>query len=257
MIEASLILPIYNAEDFLAINLAEIDQALREKSEKWELVLVIDASPDRSREICEDFLKKHRPYPVQLLVNDKNLGKGATVKRGMLTAQGKYRIFNDCDLAYPMSEVFKVYASLKKGAPIAIASRSLLESRYIFAPENFRYLYTRHIASRVLNYFIQRLFIPEIQDTQAGLKGFTANIAQFIFSQLRLSGFSFDLEILHIAHQASIEVKEVPIHFYAQRVSTVQFGQETFRMLRDISKIYYWTHRNRYCFTETKDDLSE
>jgi len=257
MVEASLILPIYNAEEFLESNLKEIDLALREKSETWELILVIDASPDKSKKICEDFIKTSPPYPVQLLINEKNLGKGATVKKGMLAAQGRYRIFNDCDLAYPMNEVFKVYSTLKQGAPIAIASRSLLESRYIFAPENFRYLYTRHIASRVLNYFIQKLFIPDIRDTQAGLKGFNANTAQFIFSQLRLSGFSFDLEILHIAHQGRIAVKEVPIHFYAQRVSTVQFGQETFRMLRDISKIYYWTHRKRYSFIETKNDLPE
>lgn len=246
--DASLILPIYGAEDFLEKNLQEIDLALKRSEEKWELILVIDASPDRSAEIAQKFAAEPHAYPVQVLINEKNLGKGASVRRGMLAASGKHRIFNDCDLAYPMSEVFKVYESLKVGAMISIASRSCSDSVYIFAPKNFRYLYTRHIASRILNFLIGRLFLPDLKDTQAGLKGFTAASAEFIFSQLRLPGFSFDLEILHLAHQAAIPVQEIPIHFYAQRVSTVNFPVEALRMSLDIWRIYYWTWRGKYTF---------
>lgn len=258
--ELSLILPIYGAEDFLEKNLGEIDEALRAYQKPCELILVIDASPDASEVICRSFAASDRPYPVQILVNEKNLGKGASVKRGMLAASGNYRIFNDCDLAYPMGEVFKVYEALQAGATIAIASRSCSESKYIFAPQNFRYLYTRHIASRMLNFLIGRLFIPDLKDTQAGLKGFSAAAAQFVFSQLRLPGFSFDLEILHLARQGGLKVAEVPVHFYAQRVSTVNFPIEVAKMARDIARIYYWTWRGRYHFTpalQTPEDLSK
>jgi len=246
--ELSLILPIYGAEDFLEKNLCEVDQALRAFPKACELILVIDASPDRCEAIAREFAANPRPYPVKVLVNEKNLGKGASVKRGMLSATGDYRIFNDCDLAYPMGEVLKVYQALQAGSAIAIASRSCADSKYIFSPQNFRYLYTRHIASRLLNFLIGRLFIPELKDTQAGLKGFTAAAAQLIFSQLRLPGFSFDLEILHLARQGEISVQEVPVHFYAQRVSTVNFPLEVFKMSRDIGRIYYWTWRGKYHF---------
>jgi dolichyl-phosphate beta-glucosyltransferase len=148
-----------------------------------------------------------------------------------------------------MSEVLKVLKALQEGSSIAIASRSCPDSRFIFAPENFQYLYTRHIASKSLNFIIGRMFLPQFKDTQAGLKGFTAASAEFIFSQLHLSGFSFDLEILHLAHQAGLSVREVPIHFYAQRVSTINFPLEVLRMVRDIARIYYWTIRHRYNFS--------
>jgi hypothetical protein len=162
---------------------------------------------------------------------------------------GTYRVFNDCDLAYPMTEVFKVLRVLQEGSPLAVASRSLPDSRYIFSPKNFRYLYTRHLASRVLNFLIQKIFIPSVQDTQAGLKGFRGDVAVFLFSQMRLKGFSFDLELLHIAYRAGIPVQEVAVDLCAQRVSTVNFPLEVFRMSRDLLRILIWTGQGRYNFS--------
>lgn len=246
--DVSLVIPIYGAERFLLRNLSDIDEVLSKAEEKWELILVVDASPDSSGEICREFAAFTRPYPVQVLINETNLGKGGAVRRGMLSASGRYRIFNDCDLAYPMSEVLKILKTLREGKSVAIASRALKDSRYIFSPENFRYLYTRHVASRALNSLIHRMFLPHYQDTQAGLKGFTAETAQFLFSQLKLTGFSFDLELLHLASRSSLSIEEVPVDFYAQRVSTIDFPGEVLRMGRDILRIYYWTIRKKYNF---------
>lgn len=247
--DVSLIVPVYGAESFLRRSLEEIDATLSVQKESWELILVVDASPDQSLAICREFGSVARPYRITVLVNEHNLGKGATVKRGMLAAVGRYRIFNDCDLAYPMSEVMKVLQALKEGTSVAIASRACESSRYIFAPTNFRYLYTRHLASRILNAFIHRFFLPNYRDTQAGLKGFTAAAADFLFPQLKLDGFSFDLELLYLATKASLSVKEVGVDFYAQRVSTVDFAFETLRMVRDIFLITWWSARGRYNFS--------
>src|SRR5579885_2317795 len=105
-IDVSLIVPVYGAEDFLRKSLEDIEAAISQiKDETWELVLVIDASPDRSAEICRAYAATPHPFAVKVLVNATNLGKGGAVRRGMLEAGGRYRIFNDCDLAYPMSEV--------------------------------------------------------------------------------------------------------------------------------------------------------
>ncbi len=250
----SLIIPIYGAESFLRQTLHEIDQALSQiQGESWELILVIDASPDQSLAICQEFAAMGHSYAVKITVNERNLGKGATVRRGMLIATGEYRIFNDCDLAYPITEVMKVLKALKNGASVAIASRALKDSRYIFCPENFRYLYTRHLASRILNRLIQWMFLPKYEDTQAGLKGFTAHAATFLFSQLKLDGFSFDLELLHLASKAELKIEEVPVHFYAQRVTTVAMSLEGFRMLRDIGLICFWTARGEYHFVPNSE----
>ena len=247
--DVSLIIPIYNAEKFLRQSLGEIDVALQARPEHWELVLILDGSTDSSENICREFAAAAHPYSVEIIALEKNIGKGGAVQKGMAQAKGRYRIFNDCDLAYPMSQVFNILQALQDGAPVAVASRSLPDSRYIFAPKNFRYLYTRHVASRVLNFVIQKIFIPTVKDTQAGLKGFQGGVADFIFEQMKLQGFSFDLELLHIAYRAGIPVKEVAVDFYAQRVSTVNFPVEVFRMVRDLFCIFLWTAQGKYNFS--------
>lgn len=247
--DVSLIVPIYQAEKFLPQSLQEIDGALSARPEKWELLLVLDGGTDRSEQIGREFAAHPRSYSVEILVNEKNIGKGGAIQRGMAQARGRYRIFNDCDLAYPMTEVFKVLRALQSGGPLAVASRSVPDSRYIFAPKNFRYLYTRHLASRVLNFLIQKIFIPSVKDTQAGLKGFSGGVADFLFGQMKLKGFSFDLELLHIAYRAGVPVQEVAVDLYAQRVSTVNFPLESFRMARDLLLILFWTHQGKYNFS--------
>ena len=84
MTDVSLIIPIYRAASFLAGSLQHIDDYLKTVSGQWELVLAIDASPDRSAEICRAFAQRKRPYAVTVINHDRNLGKGGMIKRAML-----------------------------------------------------------------------------------------------------------------------------------------------------------------------------
>ena len=252
----SLIIPIYGAESFLEQSLSDIRDGIisrQNSAETWELVLVVDASPDRSEEICRTFIAKQHPFPVKLLVNEINSGKGVTVGRGMLAATGDYRIFTDCDLAYPMSEVYKVIDTLKgasqTGIDVAIASRTHKDTRYIISPTVTRQLYQRHIMSRLFSILVRyTALIPETRDTQGGLKGFTAAAAQLIFSQLKLTGFSFDVEALYIAHQARLKVVEVPITLHYHIGSTMSFLSDGLGMFWDICKIHWWRWKGCYAF---------
>lgn len=245
--DISLIVPIYGAETTLRRVLATIDTDLSRSDERWELLLVVDASPDRSEKICREFAVRPHPYTVRVLSNERNLGKGASVRRGMLEAKGQYRVFTDCDLAYPISEVRKIIKSLRGGSDVVIASRIHEGSRYVMSPNDFHYLYTRHLASRVFNWVVNRLTLPHCSDTQAGLKGFTAKAAEFLFSQQRLTGFSFDVELLYLAHRVGFSIKEIPILFYyREERSTVDFFADALRLVRDLFRILYWAIGGNY-----------
>ncbi len=243
----SLIIPIYRAERFLQKSLEEIDRYLLQSGISWELILTVDASPDASAEICQKFKAASHPYPVQVLVNETNLGKGGNVRRGMLAATGDYRIFTDCDLAYSMEDVGCALATLQGGSDVVVASRVHRDSCYTIKPRDFRYLYTRHLASRFFNRFIKRIILPECNDTQAGLKGFTQEAATFLFPQLQLTGFSFDVELLFLAHRAGLTSTEIPIHYtYQEEPSTVDFVGDAIGMVRDIFRIRQWAEQGVY-----------
>jgi dolichyl-phosphate beta-glucosyltransferase len=185
-----------------------------------------------------------RREAVHLVRNDRNRGKGYSVKRGILAAAGRYRVFTDADLAYPLDEIWRIVAALQRGADVAIACRVLPESRYVMSAGYFRYLYTRHIMSRAFNRVARTTLLPGIFDTQAGLKGFTARAAREVFSRQSIPGFGFDLEVLYVARRQGLRIEQVPVHFrYDSEPSTVRFVRDGVAMIGDLARIRWrnWT----------------
>ena len=85
----------YNDEPFLG---AAIDSLLAQTFTGFELLVVDDASTDRSREVVQ----RYRDPRVRLLVNERNLGIGASLNRGLATIRTEYVARLDGnDLSFP------------------------------------------------------------------------------------------------------------------------------------------------------------
>jgi dolichyl-phosphate beta-glucosyltransferase len=238
----SLVVPVHHCLGSLDRLLGELDKFLRDASEPTELVLVDDrgSEPNASAELrC--FAR--RPN-VRVLQNDRNRGKGFSVARGMLEAEGAFRVFTDADLAYPLDEVWKIVSVLERGADVAIACRVLPESQYTMSARYLRYIYTRHVMSRMFNKMVRMTLIPGVLDTQAGLKGYTAAATREVFSRVRIAGFGFDLESLFVARQLGLRIDQVPVRFrYNDEPTTVRFVRDARRMATDLARIRWrgWT----------------
>jgi dolichyl-phosphate beta-glucosyltransferase len=242
----SLVIPVYNAADQLPATLDAVDAFAARSPESLEVLFIDDHSTEvETQLILEDFARR-RPY-ARVLRNGVNRGKGFSVTRGMLAARGRNRIFTDVDLAYPLDQVNRIVAELRSGADIAIACRVLPESRYLMSPSFFHYLYTRHLMSRAFNKVVQTFLLPGILDTQAGLKGFTANAAALCFSRSTIPGFGFDIECLYIAQQYGLAIKQTAVNFrYDDEPTTVRFARDSNRMLKDIWKVKRNAWRGQY-----------
>lgn len=88
----SVIIPVYNVEDYLYVCLNSI---LKQSYENFEVICIDDASTDSSLEILEYFAKKDSR--VKILKNDSNRGPGFSRNRGLDVAEGKYISFLDAD----------------------------------------------------------------------------------------------------------------------------------------------------------------
>ena len=241
----SLVLPAYNAAARLPSTLVAVDEFRRSCAASLEVLFVDDCSTDGQTPGLLDRYAQTRPG-VEVIHNARNRGKGYSVARGLLAARGRFRVFTDIDLAYPLGEALKILDALESGNDVAIACRVLPESRYVMSPSFFHYLYTRHLMSRAFNTMVRLLLLPGELDTQAGLKGFTANAAEAIFSRTTIPRFGFDIESLYIAHHLDLPVKRVAVQFrYDEEPTTVRFARDSLRMLRDIAKVrwYGWTGR--------------
>ena len=94
---------------------------------------------------------------------------------------------------------------------------------------------------------VQTFLLPGILDTQAGLKGFTAEAARLCFSRTTIPGFGFDIECLYIAQQHGLSIEQTAVNFrYDDEPTTVRFARDSNRMLKDIWKVKTNAWRGQY-----------
>ena len=85
----SILLPIYNREDFIAETLESV---LNQSFQDWELVAVDDGSTDKSVRILEEYSDDRIK-----IIKQKNAGAGAARNTAISNAKGEYFAFLDSD----------------------------------------------------------------------------------------------------------------------------------------------------------------
>ncbi len=223
-------LPAYNELVRLPPSLDLIRRHLDGAGRSYEVLVVDDGSTDGTRAMVE----KYQPsWPqLRLIVFDRNLGKGAAVRAGMLKGSGRLRAFSDADLSTPIAELYKLESAIQSGAGVAIGSRAMPDSRI----ELHQPLY-RELMGKTYNQALRRLVLPGLRDTQCGFKMFTAEAAVSCFTPLRTPGFGFDAEVLLRARLQSIQIAEIPViwrNAAGTRVSSLRDGGQ---MLADLLRL--------------------
>jgi len=104
----SIVIPAYNQEKCLDIALKKITDYFSKKEYEIEIIVVDDGSKDATGEVAARNLST---YPdLRLTRNEKNKGKGYSVKKGVINSCGKFVFFCDADLSMPIEEIKKTTA---------------------------------------------------------------------------------------------------------------------------------------------------
>ena len=244
---ATFVLPVYNAQNFIASTLRRVHDWLRERPEPWELIVVDDASSDGTPALIEAFAAGHPGDAIRCVRFAANRGKGFATRTGLGLARGAWVLFTDCDLAYPLENAEGVMSELAAGADAVIACRVLPSSTYLISPSFFSYLYTRHLMGRAFNLICRALTVPRLLDTQAGLKGFRASVIQPLLGALIMDGFSFDVELLRALQDRGARIVEMPVTYrYDTEPSTVRFIIDSLEMARDLAHVRVRSFLGRY-----------
>ncbi len=220
----SVVIPAYNEEKRLGPTLARIKEYLAAQDYSSEIIVVDNASKDRTIEVA-------RAGGAEV-IEEPRRGKGAAVRTGMLAARGDYALFSDADLSTPIEEVEKLLDRLRSGYHIAIASRALPESNITRHQPWYR-----EIVGRGGNLLVRIVAVRGIADTQCGFKLFPRELAQRIFRVARLTGAAFDVELLFIAQKHGLKIAEVPVTWVDSPDTRFNRVTDSFDAVKDLVRV--------------------
>lgn len=222
------VLPVYNEGTVVGEVVDEVARfAGTPEASGYRFVFVDDGSTDNTAEAVRERILAHPGAPMDLYQMKANSGKGEAIHAAFRLVEADLLLFTDGDLAYSLDHLPALAAALRT-ADVAIGSRGLIETNHERTPP------LRRVMGWTFNRLARIILGLPYRDTQAGLKGFRAEAAEAIFRRRRLSGFSFDVELLFIARRLGLRIAEIPAHpshDHAAKPSNV-------RLLRDPARMF-------------------
>lgn len=240
----SVIIPCYNEEKNLEHGvLHEVQQYLVHLASPWEVLIVNDASTDRSRELVAAFVDDK---PRFQLIEIEHGGKPAAVWAGVQAARGNVILFTDMDQSTPIEEWDKLRPWYDRGYDVVIGSRGR-------AREGTSII--RKLGSVVFLTLRQFVLLKDIKDTQCGFKSCRRTVALEIFPQLaaikaqaKPEGWkvsAYDVELLHLCEKAGYRIREVKVRWRNRDLSDTKapegtltrYLRESLEMAREILRV--------------------
>lgn len=203
----NVIIPVYNEVKTIG-EVIENVAAQQIEGVEIEIVVVDDGSTDGSRDVIE----AKQALLAEMIFREKNGGKGAAARDGLVACKGDYIVFQDADLEYSPSE-FKslVLPIFNFDAEVVIGSRFI-------APKYTRVHYFWHkVGNRAITFFFNIFNNTTFSDIYSCYLMFRRNLISP--ASLQTNGWEQQAEILSkLMHNSKIYY-EVPISYCGRTYS--------------------------------------
>jgi glycosyltransferase involved in cell wall biosynthesis len=199
----SVVMPVYNER----ATLREVIGKVLASPLEIDLVCVDDGSRDGSREILAELQQRHPQ--IRVLLQPKNMGKGAALRRGIQEATGDFIVVQDADLEYDPAEYPYLVEPLIQGkADVVFGSRFLGGAPH-------RVLYFWHsVGNSVLTLLSNALTNINLSDMETCYKVFRREILQSI--PIEEDRFGFEPEITVKVARRNLRIYEVGISYWGR-----------------------------------------
>ena len=199
----TIVVPVFNEAQRIAPFLTDVAEYVNRCTFSCEVLLVDDGSTDQTIPLVKSLLERHVPGMYRIEHLERNQGKGGALRKGMLSARGRYILFLDADGSTAISELDTFIPAIKEDYDIYIAVRTKKHAAP-FKRKLFGYGYI-FLANGILG--------MRVSDFTCGFKCYSQQAARTVFSRQRLNNWSFDAEDLYIAKKFGFRNREIPVYW--------------------------------------------
>lgn len=204
----SVIMPCYNEKNTINKIVDEVFKVSLGNT-KIELIIVDDGSKDGTRDMLKKLAEKNSS--IKLIFQEKNEGKGAALKKGILESSGDVVVIQDADLEYDPQEYKRLIYPMERGhADVVYGSRFI-------GGEPHRIIYYRNqIANKFLTFLSNAFTGLNLTDMETCYKMFRGDLVRELAKNLKAKRFGFEPEITARVAKSGARVYEVGISYYGR-----------------------------------------
>ena len=193
----SVVMPVYNERQ----TVEEIIERVLCVPVRVELIVVDDCSTDGTRDILQRLQEQRR---FKLLLQERNQGKGAALRRGFQEVSGEVVVIQDADLEYSPEEYPELIDLICSGrADVVYGSRFLGRHRV--------FMFTHYLGNRLLTGITNVLYNTMLTDMETCYKVMRTEVLRSM--TLESDGFGIEPELTAKIFKRKYRVYEIPITY--------------------------------------------
>jgi glycosyltransferase involved in cell wall biosynthesis len=217
-VDLEIVVPAFNEARRLPETLRQAVAYLDAQPWRSRVVVVDNGSVDGTATVAAATVASER-VEVEV-IGCARPGKGAAVRRGLLTSTSRFVGFVDADLSTPLDTLSTAMDELRHGAAAVVASRHAPGACFVQ-----RQPLGRRLGSAAFR-ALARPLVSDVRDTQCGFKFFQRHIVQHALRRCQVTGFAFDVELLRQIQTVGGQIVEVPVEW-------TDDARSSFRPIRD------------------------
>jgi len=221
----SMFFPAYNDAGTIGSLVIQAQEAIRQLTPDFEVIVVNDGSRDQTGRIADELA---RTYPnVRVIHHAGNKGYGGALRSGFAAATKDLIAYTDGDAQYDPSEIATLWARLDADADMVTGYK-------ISRSDPFH----RIVIGRIYHYIVKLLFALKVRDVDCDFR----LMRREVFDRVKLDRDSgvICLELMRKVQDAGFRVVEVPVHHYHRTHGRSQFFnvRRIFRTGIDVMKLW-------------------
>lgn len=201
--ELSIVLCCFNEAERIGAALDDVLASMAGRPETVEILVIDNGSTDGTRE----FLATVDHPAIEVILNERNLGKGGSVKKGLRRARGRHVVIHDPDLEYLAKDIWPLLDLARREEAALV-----LGSRFLGQGQSAGQTRANYLGVLGLTGMIRLLYGCRITDSATAMKLLRGDLARRL--HLECDGFELDFEIVVRIARLGGKILEGPIEYH-------------------------------------------